>query len=178
MNRLIANSNSIVRAVARKWIFTPVLATSFLIATQPGYATIDNTATANGTPSSGTLTPATSNTVQIPVTVGNASLSIAKSVFAAATTGTGTDTTITDGGDTITYQYIITNNGNITLTSVVPVDPKPKFGPTQIIGTGSFGTPTITVGTATLAPGQSVTYQMVYTLSQLDVDRAAGLPSG
>jgi uncharacterized repeat protein (TIGR01451 family) len=152
-----------------------VLATSFLIATQPTFATIDNTATATGTPSSGTLTAPTSNTVSVPVTAANASLSIAKSVVGSVTTANGADNAIIDAGDTITYQYIVTNNGNITLTSVVPIDPKPNFGPSQLLGTGTFGGFTIQTGTSTLAPGQSVTYRNIYTLSQLDIDRAGGV---
>jgi uncharacterized repeat protein (TIGR01451 family) len=57
----------------------------------------------------------------------------------------------------------------------VPIDPKPKFGTAQVLGTGTFGGFTITAGSATLLPGQSVTYTNFYTLSQLDVDRAAGI---
>jgi uncharacterized repeat protein (TIGR01451 family) len=175
------NRTSTIRTVARTWIVTPIIATSFLIGTAPSFATIDNTATATGTPSSGTLANPTSNTVAIPVASGNPSLSVAKSVFAGATIAGGIDPAITDAGDTITYQYILTNNGNQTLTSVVPVDPKPKFGPSQILGTGTFGAFTLITGTTTLTPTgptNTSTYRAVYTLSQLDIDRAGGIVAG
>jgi uncharacterized repeat protein (TIGR01451 family) len=172
------NRKSTIKSVARTWIYTPVIATSFLISTQPSVASIDNTAVATGTYSASTVNSPTSNLVQVPVTAANPSLSIAKSVATAASINLGADATIADAGDTIKYQYIITNNGNVTMSSVVPVDPKPKFGTAQVTGTGTFAGFVITSGSAILAPGQSVTYTNIYTLSQLDVDRAAGIASG
>jgi uncharacterized repeat protein (TIGR01451 family) len=171
----LKNRNSIVRTVAKKWIYTPVIATSFLISAQPSLATIDNSAVATGTYNAAPVNSPTSNLVSVPVSTANPSLSVAKSVLTAATTNLGSNTTIVDSGDRITYQYIVTNNGNVTMSSVVPVDPKPKFGTAQVLGTGTFGGFTITAGSATLLPGQSVTYTNIYTLSQLDVDRAAGI---
>jgi uncharacterized repeat protein (TIGR01451 family) len=169
------NRTSTIRTVARTWIVTPIIATSFLIGTAPSFATIDNQATATGTPSSGVLPTATSNLVQIPVATAGPSLSVAKSVLTPATVNLGTNTTIADAGDRIVYQYIVTNNGNVSMTAVVPIDPKPKFGPSQVLGTGTFGGFVITAGSASLLPGQTVTYTNTYTLSQLDVDRAAGI---
>ena len=169
---------STIKTVARTWIYTPVIATSFLVSAQPSLATIDNSAVATGTYNAAAVNSPTSNLVQIPVTAANPSLSIAKSINTAASIAGGTDPAITDAGDTIKYQYIITNNGNVTMSSVVPVDPKPKFGTAQVTGTGFFVGFVITAGSATLAPGQSVTYTNIYTLSQLDVDRAAGIASG
>jgi uncharacterized repeat protein (TIGR01451 family) len=175
MTTKLQNRKSTVRKVARTWILTPIVATSFLIATEPSFATIDNSAVATGTYNASAVNSPTSNLVAIPVATANASLSVAKSVLTSASTNLGANTTITDSGDRIVYQYIVTNNGNVTISSVVPVDPKPKFGPSQVVGTGTFGGFVITAGTANLLPGQSVTYTNTYTLSTLDVDRAAGI---
>jgi uncharacterized repeat protein (TIGR01451 family) len=169
------NRKSTINTIARTWIYTPVIATSFLISAQPSLATIDNTAVATGTYNASPVNSPTSNLVSVPVTAANPSLSVAKSVLTPATIASGANATITDSGDKITYQYIVTNNGNVTMSSVVPIDPKPKFGTAQVTGTGTFAGFVITAGSATLAPGQSVTYTNIYTLSTLDVDRAAGI---
>jgi uncharacterized repeat protein (TIGR01451 family) len=166
---------STIHTVARKWIYMPVIGTSFLLQAQPSMATIDNTAVATGTYNASTINSPVSNLIQVPVATANPSLSVAKSVLTAATVASGVNPTITDALDKITYQYIVTNNGNVTISSVVPVDPKPKFGPSQVLGTGTFGGFVITAGSATLLPGASVTYTNTYTLSALDVDRAAGI---
>ncbi len=172
-----------VRKLARTWIYTPVIATSFLVSVQPAFATIDNSAVATGTYNAAPVNSPTSNLVQIPVTAANPSLSVAKSVYApfpapAVSINLGADATITDAGDKIIYQYIITNNGNVTMSSVAPVDPGPKFGPSQIAGTGSFAGFVLISGTTTLLPGQAATFRNTYTLSTLDVDRAAGIAAG
>lgn len=167
------NRKSLVKIVARRWLFTPLLSTTFLIATQPSFATIDNTAVATGTYNAATVNSPASNLVQVPVTAANPSLSVSKSVLTAATIASGANATITDSGDKITYQYIVTNNGNVTMSAVVPIDPKPKFGPSQVVGTGTFAG--FVPASAVLAPGASQTYTNIYTLSTLDVDRAAGV---
>jgi len=58
-------------------------------------------------------------------------------------------------GDTITYDYTVTNNGNVTLTSVTLVD--------DILGT-------ITLTATELAPGDSATGTASHTVTQDDVD--------
>ena len=169
------NRKSIVRIVARTWITTPVVAVSFLACASPTFATIDNTATASGTYNAGTITSPPSNTVAVPVSPAAPNLSVAKSVFTVAGTALGSNNAITDGGDQIVYRYIITNNGNVTINGVVPLDAGPSFGSPQTLGTGSMSAFSIVLGTANLLPGQSVTYQATYTLSQVDIDRAAGI---
>jgi uncharacterized repeat protein (TIGR01451 family) len=175
MNINSNNRRSTIRTVARTWIYTPVIATSFLISAQPTFATIDNRAIATGTYNAAAVNSPQSNLVQIPVTTAGPSLSVAKSVLTPATVNLGTNTTIADAGDRIVFQYIVTNNGNVSMTAVVPVDPGPRFGPSQVLGTGTFGGFVITAGTANLLPGQTVTYTNTYTMSTLDVDRAAGI---
>ncbi len=154
----------------------------------PALATIDNTATVTGTPASGSLpTPAPTSSQSVPVTSAAASLTTDKTVFVAPTVASGANATITDGGDTITYQYLISNNGNVTMTAVAPADPLgPTFNGTAGAGTLSGFTLVSTTGTgtpglgntATLTPGQTATFRAVYTLAQLDALRAAGITDG
>lgn len=81
-----------------------------------------------------------------------------------------------DAGDTITYTFVITNKGNVTMTGVTPVDDGPTFGGQA--GTGTLSAFTVNgtspaEATATLAPDASATFTAVYTLSDLDVYHAA-----
>lgn len=152
-----------------------------LFASQTGvaYATIDNTATANGTPSSGTLVPPTS-TVNVPVAPSAPTLTVAKS--AAAPVDVNADGVIKNG-DTITYTYTITNSGNVTINSVTPVETGVGLGErfNNIAGTGSLSSFTLVSTTngatsgSTLAPAESGTWTAVYTLTDVDAYRAAGI---
>ena len=141
----------------------------------PAFAAIDNTATANGTPSSGTLVPPTASAT-VPVAPAGPKLSVVKT--AAAPVEVGTDGVI-NAGDTITFTYVVTNTGNVTINSVVPVDAGPTFN--TIAGTGSLGAFTLVSTTngattgSTLAVNESGTYTAIYTLSAVDAYRAAGI---
>lgn len=162
-----------VRSIARAWIYAPVMATSFLAFAQPTHATIDNTATASGLYG---LVPVTSagDTVNIPVVLANPSLSVVKSVSVPATTeAVGSEPGVTDGLDTITYQYLVTNTGNVTITGVTPVDAGPSFGNPQTPGDNALGA--FSPAPVTLIPGQAQIFTAVYTLSDEDAFRAAGL---
>ena len=174
MEKRLNTSKSRVTPFARTWLYGPLMATSFLALTQPTYADISNTATASGTYAGNPVTSAP-DTFDIPVVTANPSLSIAKSVGTPASTALGTNATITDGGDTIVYHYIITNNGNVTITGVTPVDAGPLFGNPQTAGAGSMSGFTLTSGSTTLLPGQVAEFDATYTLDALDVYRAAGI---
>ncbi len=67
-------------------------------------------------------------------------------------------------GDTVTYTFVSTNTGNVTLTGVVIVDPLPGLSAL------SYTWPD-TAAPGKLSPGQSVTATATYTLKQADVDR-------
>jgi uncharacterized repeat protein (TIGR01451 family) len=138
----------------------------------PALATIDNTATANGTYAASPVT-ATSNIVKVNVAPAAGSVNVAKSA-GVPTTANGV-VGIVDAGDTILYTYTVTNNGNVTLNNVLPIDLGPKFN--GVVGTGTLGAFTpVTPATlpVSLAPGASQDFTALYTMSAIDVDRAAG----
>ena len=105
---------------------------------------VDNTATASGTPPTGAALTAT-DSVTTPITR-TATISLEKSAGVASG-----DT----AGSTIAYSFVVTNTGNVTLTSVGVSDPK----------VGAVSCPV-----ATLAPGATTTCAATYTLTQADVD--------
>ncbi|PRI12498.1 hypothetical protein B4915_00865, partial [Leucobacter massiliensis] len=84
---------------------------------------------------------------------------------------------VTAAGDVITYSFLVTNTGNVTLTDVVPVEG-------EFSGTGELGA--FDPESATLAPGENATFTAKYTVTQADVDAgsitnsatATGTPPG
>ncbi len=149
---------------------TTLLAGTFVMAqVTPTLASIDNTATATGTYNASTASYGTSSQ-SVPVAPAAPSMTISKTA-AAPTVAAGTNTTQTDAGDTITFTYVVTNNGNVTMNSVAPVDSGPSFN-------GSAGTASLSAFsplTATIAPTSSQTFTATYVLSTLDVYHGAGL---
>ncbi|MDE2383509.1 MAG: DUF11 domain-containing protein [Alphaproteobacteria bacterium] len=151
---------------------TTLLAGSFVAAQiTPALATIDNTANAVGT-YSGTTSNYGSSTQNVPVAPAAPAMTITKAAGVPTSSG-GADATITDAGDTIVYTYTVKNTGNVTMSNVAPVDPGPTFSGSA--GTGTMGA--FSPATATLAPNATQVFTATYTLSQLDVDRAAGVSS-
>jgi uncharacterized repeat protein (TIGR01451 family) len=138
----------------------------------PALATIDNTASASGTYNAATTTSNTS-TVNVPVAPAAPAMTVVKTVSVPPTIASGADATIADAGDKITFQYVVKNTGNVTIASVTPVDVGPKFN--GIAGTGSMAA--FSPAPVSLAPGISQTFTAVYTMSQIDVDRSAGVTS-
>jgi large repetitive protein len=152
---------------------TSLLAGSFVLAqVTPSLATIDNTANAVGTYGGSTANYG-SSTQNVPVAAPVPALTITKAA-SVPTVANGTDNTIVDASDTITYTYTVKNTGNVTMTGVVPTDPGPTFN--SFAGTGSLGA--YSPATATLAPGAQQIFTATYTLSQLDADHGAGIASG
>ncbi|MCB1381782.1 MAG: DUF11 domain-containing protein [Notoacmeibacter sp.] len=133
---------------------------------------LSNTATANGTPAGGTLTPPT-DTVDVDVVNKSNSMTLAKTV-SSITTANGANAAAIDALDVITYQYVITNTGNQTLTAVAPTDTGPTFDGTAGTNTLSAFSP----ASVSLAPGASQTFTATYVLSQADVDNAVGVTDG
>ncbi len=107
---------------------------------------ITNTGTATGTPLIGPEVTA-NDSLTVPA-VQSPSIGLTKSAdvvsFASANTS-------------ITYYYVVTNTGNVTLTSIGVTDPMP-------------GLSAVTCPTGTLAPGSDETCAADYTTTQADVD--------
>ena len=113
---------------------------------------LTNTATAEGTPPGATTpTPSTPSTVTIP-NVADPSLTVVKSA---------SEETITAAGEEITYSFVVTNTGNVTLDGIA-VDE------TEFSGTGDLSA--VVCPTDTLVPGQYTTCTATYTVTQADVD--------
>lgn len=106
-------------------------------------------------------------------TINMALMTITKTA-AAPTVNKGTNTTLTDAGDTITYTYTITNTGAVALTAAAPVDAGPKFN--GVAGTGTLSA--FTPATAAIGVGANATFIATYTLTATDVANGAGVANG
>ena len=106
---------------------------------------VANNATATGTPPESVTPPVASDSTDVSVTQ-NAVLTLDKQA------GTPSGTT---AGSTILYTFVVSNAGNVTLTSVGLTDTK--------VGT-------VTCPVTSLAPGASTTCTKSYTLTQANVD--------
>jgi len=117
---------------------------------------IINTATANGTPSIGTLTPPTDQASVTPA-LGIPVLTIEKRA---------SKTSNVVAGDIITYTYVVKNKGNVAISNVNVTDVHS--------GTGTLSS--ITPATvANLAPGYAATFTATYTVTQDDIDAGAAI---
>ena len=161
------------------------IAAALLLATTaatPAWATLDNTATVNGTLPNGDPAYTTGNepfsTVKVNVEGAAPSFVVTKELVGIST-DQGDDTNSVDGGDVITYKVVVKNTGNVTLTNVTVSDPGPTFNGSTLAGTAPTvpSTPTAETNTSdgVFEPGEFWTYQFTYTLTQQDVDAAAGI---
>ena len=116
--------------------------------------TVSNTATATGTPPAGDTTPVSPpSTVTIPGNQ-NPAITVVK---------TATPTTLTAAGQTVTYSFLVTNTGNVTLTNATVTE-------TAFTGSGTAPTISCPAGAASLLPGAQVTCAATYVATQADVD--------
>ncbi|WP_163265819.1 DUF7507 domain-containing protein, partial [Chelativorans alearense] len=113
---------------------------------------VENTATGTGTDPSGNTTESPPDTVTVPPDQASG-MTIEKTGTLNDTNGNG----LIDFGETISYSFLVTNIGNVTLTDVTvndplaPVDQDPQ----------------------TLAPGASFTFTAAYTPTQADIDNGS-----
>jgi LPXTG-motif cell wall-anchored protein len=114
---------------------------------------VTNTATATGTPPSGNPPVSPPSTVTIPEPA-----QPAVTVHKTANTQT-----VTTAGQVVTYSFLVTNTGNVTLTDAKPIEG-------TFSGTGSVSTPTCPTTAASLAPGQSVTCTATYSVTAADIN--------
>ncbi|MEN2280515.1 gliding motility-associated C-terminal domain-containing protein [Algoriphagus sp. SE2] len=112
-----------------------------------------NTAMATGTPAGGTLTPATSNSVTVPA-VQNPSWTLDKSARV---------TSFDRVGEPILYLFLVTNTGNVNITSVDVFDETLNRAP-DLGGNSS-------TQDGILNPGETWTYAIINKTTQADLDR-------
>jgi uncharacterized repeat protein (TIGR01451 family) len=67
-------------------------------------------------------------------------------------------------GQVITYSFVVTNTGNVTLTNVAPAE-------SSFTGIGTLSTITCPAAAASVAPDSQVTCTATYTITQADVDK-------
>jgi uncharacterized repeat protein (TIGR01451 family) len=127
---------------------------------------VTNTAVATGTipnpddPSNPVPVTSPPNSATQPI-AGAPALGLAKTVKGVEdTNGSGT----TDAGDVVTYQFVVTNTGNVTVDGVAVTE-------TAFSGTGALSALDCSPSApGTLAPTHSMTCTASYALSQADVD--------
>ncbi|WP_420367201.1 DUF7507 domain-containing protein [Curtobacterium sp. L1-20] len=117
---------------------------------------ITNTATATGTPP-GDDTPPVSppSTSTVPVDQ-SPSMTVVKSA-------SPTDRASYKVGEVVTYSFVVTNTGNVTITD-------PTIDDSKFSGTGELSPITCPANSATMAPAAQITCTATYTVTQADVD--------
>ncbi len=118
--------------------------------------TITNTATATGTPARGEARVSPESEARVP-SVTTPGLSVVK---------TASSDTVTGADQDITYSFLLTNTGNVTLTDVTAVEG-------EFTGTGELSTVTCPEEAGSLAPGASVTCTASYTTTEADLEAGA-----
>ncbi|MEO9325656.1 GEVED domain-containing protein [Nocardioides sp. C4-1] len=113
--------------------------------------TVDNTATASGTPSTGPAVTSSPDSTSTPTSQVAAFVFDKQSAAPVDVNGNGR----VDAGDTIAYSFVVSNTGAVSLTGVTIDDP--KIGP-------------VTCGSTTVQPGTSLTCAKTYTITQADVN--------
>ncbi|WP_314140007.1 hypothetical protein [uncultured Plantibacter sp.] len=116
--------------------------------------TVSNSATATGTPPQGRPQVSPPSEVTIPGVAQAPALSVAKSA---------TPTTVAHAGEDVTYSFLVTNTGNVTLTDVSIVEG-------EFTGTGELSDVVCPATAGSLAPAATVTCEASYTVTQADVD--------
>ncbi|MDJ0924047.1 MAG: SdrD B-like domain-containing protein [Acidimicrobiia bacterium] len=134
-----------------------VSCTATYVVTQPDVdaGRIDNTATATGQQPSGQ--PISDDDDETVLPDRNPSIDLAKTVFGNADEDGSGDVSL---GDTLTYQFVATNDGDVGLDNVVVTDPLP----------GMSALSCVPVAGSSLAPATAVTCSATYSVSQADVD--------
>lgn len=100
----------------------------------------------------------------VPITTPESRIDVTAQAAPALTVEkSASPTSITAAGQTVTYSYLITNTGNVTLTDVDAVEG-------AFTGTGPTPVVTCPAGAASLAPGATVTCTSTYVATQADID--------
>jgi uncharacterized repeat protein (TIGR01451 family) len=116
---------------------------------------ITNSATAGGTPPTGPGVTSDPSNVRVPVEQ-SPSMKVVKSA-------SPTDEKSYTVGQVVTYSFVVTNTGNVTITN-------PTIDDSKFSGTGQLSPITCPAESATMVPAAVVTCTATYTLTQADVD--------
>ena len=135
-----------------------VTCTATYVATQDDVdaGLISNTATATATPPAGDTTPVSAPSTATVTITPHPGLTMVKSASPS-------DAAHFNVGQLVTYSFVITNTGNVTLKNVAPTEG-------TFTGSGTLSVPTCPAGAASLAPGAQVTCTASYTVTQADID--------
>lgn len=112
---------------------------------------ISDSATASGTPVSGSPLVSAPSTATVTATQTPA-LTLTKSA---------TPTSVSDAGDEVTYSFLVSNTGNVSVSGLA-------IDEDSFSGTGSLSN--VTCPTTTLAPDADTTCTATYSLTQADAD--------
>lgn len=118
---------------------------------------VDNTATANGTPPGRPAIPSTPSTTTTPATEPAPALTVVKTASASS---------VTEAGQDITYSFKVTNTGNVPLNDVTVTD-------SDFSGTGELSD--VLCPETALAVGADESCTATYTTTQADVDNGGKL---
>ena len=126
---------------------------------------MDNATAAGTTPSGGTVTSPSSNTVTVSV----------DQMPGIAITKSASPTTVTAAGQTVTYTFSVHNTGNVdlTLVGVTDIPTAPAGGVTATCQSLSAPTGTCSGPTTSLAPGQIATFTGSYTVTLADLNHGS-----
>jgi len=154
-------------------VLSVVAAAAAVVAvTGPALATIDNAAIASGNYGD-QLVQTRAAILELPVEPATATFSATQSVVLDVTGGE--DAGNADGGDTLILTLTVTNTGNVALRDVRPTGAAVSSDGEP--GTGSFA-PARPEIAAELGPGETREFSVAYTLSAVDVYRAADKNGG
>ncbi len=130
-------------------------------------AALENTVTVTAIGPTGTTAPDATADVAVPLAPADPAITAVKSSL-VGDSGDG----VVNVGDTLTYTYVLTNAGNVTLFDVTLAE-------TGFDGAGTTPAPTVQSGGSDLdgeadaidlAPGDAATFEAVYPLVQADID--------
>lgn len=181
MNSGATGSNRRTSLVGRLGMAVVVSLLSLFAVSAATAGNLSNTAKAIGTApagAAGAVQSATS-TIAVPVVTKNPAYTVVKSITSTTTSNGGSSSQV-DGGDIITYSYVVKNTGNVSINTVVVTDPGVKFagGAANALTTG----PTLVSGDTNsnniLEITETWTYTGTYLLTQANVNTAAGIANG
>ena len=146
-----------------------VLLFGLMLQQNSALADIDNTAIAQGDYASTTYysDPAT---FSVPVVPTDLNMQVVKTANPNSNVSAGT---------IVTYTYVVTNSGNVTIKNIQLSDLHNAAGPAPVPGSETLVSPPGKSTDATsgdgiwdsLAPGDAVTFTATYTVQQSDVDQ-------